>query len=283
LRFGTHLHDIAYAYNEQEYLGDWVNLIGHQRAAHHLLLELFTPQTILHSDTRRQIFTWYSRFDIVAGLLGGYGTILGREWYVASEEFHKRQAKSNPDDLETQLLSIVAKCRTIGVDMATLFAELPRGTISMDQFMVQNHELGETIRAVRVTLEELSRPEYAVFSFPEAEEPGLNDIVDPYQPGGLYRVPYFMLNFSWIDWNAVDLMHKYQTALTLQQPIPAELETLALQQCRILEAMEKWPESPTGSLLAAHASLGIASLFLPKDYRHTMWLRKKLAMMEQMG
>ena len=153
----------------------------------------------------------------------------------------------------------------------------------MEEFMVQNNELGDSIRSVREALEALSKPEYAVYSFSEEEEFGLDSIVNPYQPGGLYRTPYFTLNFSWIDWNAVDLMHKYQTALTLQQQSPVELESLALEQCRILEAIEKWPGSPPGSLLAAHASLGLASIFLPKNHRHTMWLRRKLATMEQMG
>jgi hypothetical protein len=267
----------------QEYLGDWPNLVGHQRAAHHLLMELYTPTSIMKSYMRRQIFTWYSRFDVVASLLGGNETILGREWYVASENFHRQQADNSPDDLETQLASLVAICRTIGVDMATLFAKLPRGLITMEQFMAQNQELEESIQNVRVRLEELSKLEYAIFSFPDKEELGLNDIVNPYQPGGLYSRPYFMLNFSWIDWNAVSLMHRYQTALTLKQLIPPELEQLALEQCRILEAIEKWSDSPSGSLLAVHASLGLASIFLPKDYRHTMWLRRKLARMEQMG
>jgi len=260
-----------------------VNLVGHQRAAHHLLTELFTPKTIVKSDMTRQIFTWYSRFDIVAGLLGGNETWLGREWYSALEEWHDKQAELDPDNIESQLLSLVNKYRIIGVDMAVLFAQLPRGGITLEQFAGQNEALRLRIVAVRQRLEELSRPEYAVFEFPNKPHIPIDSVVDPFQPGGLYKNPYFMLNFSWSDWNAIDLMHKYQTALTLQTEIPAECETVALEQCRILEAIEKYHNSPPGSFLSVHASLGIASLFLRKDERHTMWLRRKLATMEHLG
>ena len=73
----------------EEYLGDWVHLSQHHRAAHHLLLELYTPQAILQTETGRQIFAWYSRFDVIAGLMAGSQTVLGREWYVEYQAYYE--------------------------------------------------------------------------------------------------------------------------------------------------------------------------------------------------
>ena len=42
----------------QEFLGDWVNLLGHQRAAYEILTELYTPQSIMDSGMTRIMLGW---------------------------------------------------------------------------------------------------------------------------------------------------------------------------------------------------------------------------------
>ncbi|KAG7150256.1 hypothetical protein HYQ46_013261 [Verticillium longisporum] len=44
-----------------EYLGDWINLMGHQRAACDIITRLFTPQTAVQTPLGRMVLTWYSR------------------------------------------------------------------------------------------------------------------------------------------------------------------------------------------------------------------------------
>lgn len=78
-------------------------------------------------------------------------------------------------------------------------------------------------------------------------------------------------------------MHKYQTALTLETPPSAELGMKAYATCQLYEALEYWPHSPPGTVLACQASLGIACLFLPRDKKHSMWARRKLATIESNG
>lgn len=82
---------------------------------------------------------------------------------------------------------------------------------------------------------------------------------------------------------SINLMHKYQTALILQTPPSAELGMEAYNTCQLYEALEYWPHSPQGIVLACQASLGIACLFLPRDERHSMWARRKLATIESNG
>jgi hypothetical protein len=136
---------------------------------------------------------------------------------------------------------------------------------------------------LRQRIQALNDDYYTVTDFPPRQPLGPNDIVDPYVPGGLFRDALFPLNYSWACWYGTDLLRRYQTSLMLQQELPAGLDNLALELCRIFETIERWPHSPEGSTLGAIAALGISALFLPKDQRHTMWLRRKLAAVEQNG
>ncbi|KAI6863453.1 hypothetical protein KC316_g20259, partial [Hortaea werneckii] len=83
----------------EEFLGDWVNLLGHQRAAHQILTDLYTPMTIMQDETRRKIIGWYIRFDLFAGMMSGGETNLGREWFAVHSDFYTRQTMDRPDDL----------------------------------------------------------------------------------------------------------------------------------------------------------------------------------------
>ena len=125
-------------------------------------------------------------------------------------------------------------------------------------------------------------PSYLVQSF-EGKIKAPEDIVDPYLPGGLYKGALFTFNFMLIDWHAIHLMHGYKTASMLKRPLPLELSKIALEICRLFEAIEFWPDSPPGSLLKAQGSLGLAILVLPKDEKHVMWCRRKLAKVESLG
>lgn len=267
----------------EEYLGDWVHLSGHHRAAHHLLLELYTPQTIMSTETGRQIFAWYSRFDVIAGLMAGSQTVLGREWYVEFQAYYENQIDPDDVDIENNLAAASAATRLVGMEMAILFSQLPQGVISIEEFTVQGEKLAQRILHLRERIEALNDGYYTVHEFPDAQALEAEDIVDPYRPGGLFRDVFWPLNYLWIDWYGIYQMHILQTKTVLQQPIPPEMEALSLDQCRIFEAIERWPASPKGSLLGAHESLAIAAVFLRKDEKHTMWCRRKMATIEQKG
>ena len=266
-------------------MGDWVNLLGHQRASYEMLMELYSPETIMETELGRKTMSWYSRFDLFAGLMSGSPAVLSREWFSANEEYFDGQSAMDPANIDYKIERDVASNRLIAMDMALLLAKLPRNAISMSDFVLENNKIAEQLEAWKrrwdVILAEDSR--HLVLSFEGAPDRDPNDIVDPYRPGGIYSGPLWTVNFMMMDWCALTIMHKYQTALMLQQAPPQDLSVLALEQCRIFEAIEFWPGSPSGSVLTAQASLGMAALFLPKDDRHTMWCRRKLAMVETQG
>ncbi|KAL8924137.1 MAG: hypothetical protein Q9172_002846 [Xanthocarpia lactea] len=268
----------------EEYLGDWVNLLGHQKAAYSMLTELYSVDSITDNELRRKVLSWYSRFDLFAGFMSGYETVLGREWLAANEHYHAEQADQHPESVDHKLEAAVASHRVLAIDMVMLFAKLPRDAITLERFQKDNELLAVRIRKMREDLEPLlSDDRYMVKSFAGAPERDEGDIVDPYKPGGLRQGPLWTVNFLLMDWLGISIMHTYQTALILQQKPPPGLVDIALELCRLFEAIQYWPGSVPGSMLSAQAGLGIAVVFLPKDERHTMWCRKKLAAVESQG
>ena len=271
------------ANNAQDYLGDYVSLLGHQKAAYGMLMELYSPHTIMETEVRRKILVWYSRFDVMGGLLSGYETVLGRDWFVAAETYYHEQSLSYPMSIDNKIEATIARHRLLAADLALLFAQLPRGDITPDEFARESDKFAEQISSWDESLDPVFWDQtYLVKNF-GGKQPDPDDIVNPYLPGGLYGGTLFTLNYLRIDWHALNLMHQYKTASLLKRPPPPDIGTIALEICRIFEAVEYWPESPPGSALKAHGSLALAALFLPKDQKHIMWCRRKFAMIESLG
>ncbi|EXJ69010.1 uncharacterized protein A1O5_07945 [Cladophialophora psammophila CBS 110553] len=272
----------------EEYIGDWVNLVGHHRAALTMVRDLFTPGTMMETDLGRRIFSWIARLDIMVGLMAGNETRLDRQWFEANAAWYHSQVESDPEvdvDIENTMAYFVSSNRLIGMDMAALFAKFAKHEISVQTFHAENAQIVERVNSMKRQIELFNDEYYRVQEFPVEKSRPLaeEDIVNPYVPGGLFKDALYPLNFMWIDWYSIELLQRYQTAVMLQQPMPPELEQISLEQCRIYEAMERWPDAPNGSILGAHAPLGLASVFLKKDARHVMWARRKFAAVERQG
>lgn len=248
-----------------------------------MLLELFTIDQVNEVDDDRNIFVWYCRFDVIAGLLAGNETRLSRDWYIVHENYHAQQALKSHNDPSKHLAFFSAQSRRFAMDMASLFAKLSRGEIPLDEFHAQNEQLVELIESMRSTLQHLHDPERTVQSYPNKEPLGVDDVVDPYIPGAFYQDSLWGLNLGWIDLFPTILMHRYQTCLVLQQDATAEFESLALEEFRLVETIRRWPSKPEGTMILLQSGIALSSMFLPKDHRHTMFARKILAVVEQNG
>ena len=62
-----------------------------------------------------------------------------------------------------------------------------------------------------------------------------------------------------------------------------ELRDLAYDVCQIFETVERWPSSPNGAVVILQSALVIATLYLPQDEKHQMWMKRKFAAIESMG
>ena len=248
-----------------------------------MLLELFTPEEVNKVDTDRNIFIWYARFDVIAGILAGNESRLGREWYLEHENYHAQQAAEFPNDHMAHLGFFSAVSRRFAMDMASLFAKLSRGQIPLDEFMIQNEQLTVDIETMRSILQNLHDPEQTIQYYPDKQQLTADDIVDPYIPGAFYNDARWGLNLGWIDLFPTILMHRYQTSLVLQQDAAAELEGIALEELRLVETISRWPDKPEGSIIICQSGIALSSMFISKDQRHTTFSRKRLAMVEQNG
>ena len=249
-----------------------------------MILEFYTPQTIMQTETRRKILAWYSRFDVYVGLLSGYETTLPHEWFSAETNYLTWRARQYPDKLIYEFDRKTAANRLMAMDMALLFAKVKKGAISMEEFVKENQALRYRLDTWLDDMSTLiSNQDYMVMSFEGSQPANPDDIVDPHKPGGLYQGPLWDLNFVILDWHALSIMHEFQTAMLLQQQPPPHLAQRALEGCRILETFEYWSKSPPGATLVDQAIVGVASIFLQKDERHIMWSRRKLAKIESMG
>lgn len=258
--------------------------MGHQKAAYEILTELFTPQTIMQSETHRKIITWYIRFDLFAGYLSGYETVLGREWFSACTDFYTRQARDRPNDLGCILEENSAKGRLLATDISILFARKGKGAVSDADFAVETNNIRQRIlemaHVVDTTFADRKR---TIKMFPNAPTEPYDSIVDSTDPDFLYADELYTWNFTQIDFWSIQLMFESQMCVAQRQPPSPDVINIAYRQCKMFEALQFSSTDPKPAILGAQASLGMASLYLPRDQRHTMWTRRKYALIESCG
>ncbi|PKS09077.1 hypothetical protein jhhlp_003691 [Lomentospora prolificans] len=269
----------------EEYLGDWINVMGHQKAALQILTNLFTPDTVMLSPVSRTILAWYQRFDVFVAVMGGFKTALPREWFTVFVDFCREKAASNPEHVEWKLEEGSAFMRLVSMDMSMLYAQGNKGEISPQGFSAEHDRISRILKEWKANLDPaLRNPALAVTTFPNQGplEPE-SDIVNPYTPGILYEAPLTSLTLLMSEWHSISIMHKCQSPTIQREQLYAELREHSYEICQIFEAVERWPKRPNGMLMMIQACLAISALFLPQDARHHFWIRRKFALMETLG
>ncbi|KAH7328214.1 hypothetical protein B0I35DRAFT_403620 [Stachybotrys elegans] len=267
----------------EEYFGDWVNLMGHQKAALEVITTMFAPQTIAQTAIGRGCHYWYSRFDTFVGLLGGFPTDLPREYFTAIENFTQAQTAAQPESIRWKIEERAAHLRVITYDMSIIFARGSRGQLSANDFAYEHDQLTKRLEEWRSSWDPaLTDPAYLVNDWPR-KEPDADDIVNPYEPGLVYEAPLFNSTMMSVEWLSIMLMHKTQVSNVPIQTLFMELSQYAYKILQYFEALEFWPLTPKGVLLNIQSCLSLAALFVPQDKRHQMWLRRKFAIAETQG
>ncbi|TKX18345.1 fungal specific transcription factor domain-containing protein 74 [Elsinoe australis] len=268
----------------EEYLGDWVNVMSHQRAAKEILTQLFTPSNIMMNETKRKIITWYLRFDIVTGLVSGEETVLGREWHSTVTNYYIRQEADHPSNLGSVFEASFAKSRLLATDIASLFGKKGKGVISDEKFNAGVAELKRQMdaRDAEVNNAFASTRSY-ISSFPNAPTDNSHDIVDSTSHDYLIAGDLWTWNLVMVDWWAIQLVFIGQLYQLDKSVNPIQLVELSYKICRMFEGMEFAAKENQSAILGAHASLGIAATALPKDQKHSNWCRRKFAVIERNG
>ncbi|PHH72276.1 hypothetical protein CDD82_6050 [Ophiocordyceps australis] len=268
----------------EEYLGDWVNLMGHQKAAFEIITKIFAPDTIMETAVGRTCLNWYSRYDNYVAIMGGFPTELPREWFNRMAEYNAAQVAAHPDDMRWRIDDRCSRLRVISYDMSMLYARGSRGQISAGDFNREHKRVKNKLLDWKKTWHPaLTDAKYLVTDHGCRQPPDPNDIVNPYEPGILFRPPLFTTTLITAEWHSIFIMHLTQSANTSPQQLYAELCQHAYIACQYFESVEFWPLKPKGSLIPLQPCISIAALFLPKDERHNMWIRRKFALLDELG
>jgi hypothetical protein len=266
----------------QEMLGDWVNLMGHQKAAFELLTRLYTPETITQSDFLLKVLLWYIRFDLFVGFQSGGEAVLGREWYEAVHRCYVQKIRDNPEDVSMQYEERFANSRLVAKDSNDLFARTGKGLIAPQDFMAQLPLMKERVELLRTDLNpSLTDPSHKVHSMPGTRDP--EDIVDPYEPDVIWGGPLWTSNYINLDMWGIQFMFNISYSMATKQPFDPELANEAYKAVQVFEAMCAYPDAPPGALLEAQVSFAIAIIFLPKDQKTVKWIRRTFAKIESSG
>ncbi|KAK3390907.1 hypothetical protein B0H63DRAFT_125709 [Podospora didyma] len=268
----------------EEYLGDWVNLMGHQKAAFEILTQLFTPQSIMQTPMGRMILRLYCRFDVFIGIMGSFETTLPRVWFSTAIEYYDSRASAEPDNLGWKIEACGARLRLISMEMSLLFGKGAKQEVTEDEYVAEHQRLADALDDWKDGWDPAMKdPRYLVTELAGGNTPDPDDIVNPYAPGVLFGSPLFASTILTCEWHSIALMHGSQSASELSEDVRGELMEHAYAICQICEAVEFWPSSPAGSLIILHPCIAIAALFVRRDTRHHMWIRRKFALLEVMG
>ncbi|EZF96889.1 hypothetical protein H113_02990 [Trichophyton rubrum MR1459] len=248
-----------------------------------MILQMYSPDTILDDRFRIHIIHWNMRYDIMAGLMAGNATILGREWYILAEKQAYQEAADDPDSLSKQLFAFCASNKRCAVEIASLLANVSQSIISREEFLAESGMLTQTMREMIHKIGEFNDPKYLVMDYPEKMPLGADDIVDPYVPGLVHTGPFSEVDLVKLELRSSLLMYNCQIDLITQTLEPAEMSKFALEQCQLVETINRLPTKDPMFPLMFHNVLGLICLYIPPDDRYRMWCRKRLAEIEQQG
>ncbi|KAF1982661.1 hypothetical protein K402DRAFT_314006, partial [Aulographum hederae CBS 113979] len=269
----------------EERLGDWVNLMSHQKAACQIMTELWNPQTIMQNDTLRKTLAWYSRFDVIAGMLAGHSTILGRDWFSRSYDYFSHIAQKHPDNIGILYEQLFSWSRLCGYDIAVLFARKAKGLVSDEEYTAERSRLEDEVCHWQSKLSpKLTDPSNQIPNDPNlSHQQTSDDLFNPAELPRLFKNEYWVSNIALMSLSALEILFRYNVATAEQTAPPQELFARAMLVCQMFEAIQRYPDRPVGSVLSAAGDLGMSVLCLPREPRYTMWSRRKLADVESLG
>ncbi|VBB83871.1 Putative protein of unknown function [Podospora comata] len=268
----------------EEYLGDWVNLMGHQKAALEIFTQLFTPQTIMQSQTGRAALTWYGRFDLFVAIMGSFETTLPREWYLEAATYHDSCAAAEPDSVFWKFEVCSAKMQLISMKMAMLYARRVKEEVTAEDFAAEHQRLSRCLDDWKNGWDPaLVDPSHLVTDFSGSRAPDPNDIVNPFTSGALFQPPLFPSTVLTASYHSMSLLHDSQSGIRPTGEAKDKLREHAYKIYQIFEAVEFWSHSPPGGLIALQSALAVAALYVQRDPRHQMWIRRKFVLLEAMG
>lgn len=231
----------------------------------------------------RMCLSWFARFDGFVAFRGSFPNGLSKEYFDAMRDFYRSQMAKYPGDLNWIIADRCAHIRQISWQQALLYARRNRGQISPPDYSTEHQRLTDALHDYRNSWDPaITDPQYLVTDF-GGREPDPDDIVNPFEPGILYDFPIFNSTIAGAEWHSVMIMHMILTPNHTLEEMFAELQKHAYAICRYYETIQYWRHTPKGVMTQQQSTVQTASMFLPKDKKHEMWVRRKAAYCESTG
>ena len=270
--------------NGQEYLGDWVNLMNHQKAALALITTLYTPEKMCTHESLRKVLQWYARFDIFVGILSGAATQMGREWFVKQAEFYQKQCEEHPDGLEWIYEERYAWTRVTGYDLRTFMRKRAAGEMDDEEFhrelKVYDNLVGNLYSTINPLLLDASK---RIPDISEGRTRSPDDIIDPYEPNLLFGEELYDTNMVMHDTTGFELLYRNLVGVATGEFDHAAIRETCLRQCQLYEAATLYSGSPPGIRFSMQAGLALSVLFLRASEQEIWWARRAFAQIETNG
>lgn len=159
---------------------------------------------MMESELTRMLLGWYTRFDVFASLMGGFETVLSRDWFSYAQEYLRNRVAEEPNDVNWKIEAVIVDIRLIAMDMSILLSRKKNGEIPHEDFLRENELLTKRIADWKVKMDPaLQDPRWRVTDFTGAPPPDPNDIVDPYIPGTLYYGPLWSMSEATMSYYAM--------------------------------------------------------------------------------
>ena len=231
----------------------------------------------------RMALAWYIRFDNFVSIMGGFPTTLSLDYVEGMIAYCQEQIAHTSDVINWKLAERTMRVRIISWRMSLLYARGSRGQISRADFTLEHNRITQMLVEWRENWDpELTDPRYLVNDFGDVKvDP--DNIVNPYEPGVIYREPLFSSTVANLEWHCLMITHRTLSMDTHREELFAELTKHAHSAFQHYEAVTVWPTAPLGLTTIIQAAIPMAAIYLPHDHRHHMWVRRKFALSEQRG
>lgn len=265
-----------------------MSLMEHRNAASKVLQSLWTPESMASSGEHRTIYNWFMHFDVIASMMAGHNTTLSHVWSEANLSMMREIQRSDPTDTSAKVYCAMCAFQDLAVDASIMSAKRSSNQLTLEEFKSDATKLLARCREWWEDLDEAMLQEAVILPpkrYTDVEEG--EEAVCPIQPAPLYTGVRWGVNFMLCDYYGLQIVLKHQLALTNtkdHEVSPEDTQTLAdnaISICKVIAAMESYPGTPAGSMLASQAPIGLAALWIPREYRG--WMQRQLANCEQMG
>lgn len=258
----------------------------HQKAAYQIIVELYTPETIMNHPVTRSTIKWYLYFDSFVGMLAGTESLMSRRWLEAISEFHADEYDRSQGSIRNLYEHCSSLTKLLSFDTFHFFNQLASGQVPDEELEKRSqYLLGELGKWEDHFPVELAKEENLVTNVPEAPYDPNDESTAPYKPLYFWGGENFPTNT--FRFALFGLRHMLEGRLSTWkgQPKPEQMsKEFSKMIFGMVNSVRYWPETPPGAFLNFRAVFSLA-VFLnpPTEEREISWARSTFAALESEG